>query len=61
MLTKQMHQGKSDKELNRILDGWCRKQKYKKALMLHNVTELGVICTIYEQKVFKDYLTHLNK
>ncbi|MFD2874060.1 hypothetical protein ACFS5N_16375 [Mucilaginibacter ximonensis] len=61
MITKQMYAGKTNKELAQILDGWCRKQKYKKPLMLHNVAELGVICTIYEDKVLGDFLTNLNK
>lgn len=59
-LAKQMNRGNTA-QIRQHLDNWCRQQKYKKPLMLHSVAELGVICTIYEQKVYGDYLKDLNK
>lgn len=46
--------------VNRI-DRWARAQKYKKPLMEHTEAELNVLLTIFEQKVFADYLRDLNK
>lgn len=43
------------------LDTWCLKQKYGKALMQHTVAELNLLLTIFEEKVFADYLKGLNK
>lgn len=60
-LAKKMNRGNDTKQILQHLDGWCRKQKFKKPLMLHTVAELGVVCTIYEDKVYGDYLRDLNK
>jgi hypothetical protein len=43
------------------LDGWCKKQKYKKGLMQHNEQELSLLVSIFEQRVYPDYLVGLNK
>jgi len=60
-LAKQMKRGNTVKAILEHLDDWCRDQKYKKPLMLHTIAELGVICTIYEEKVYCDYMRDLNK
>ncbi|MGE0931693.1 hypothetical protein [Peijinzhouia sedimentorum] len=39
---------------------WAMKQKYKKPLMLHDVSELNVLVTIMEERVYKSYLRDLN-
>lgn len=44
-------------ELNR----WCKKQKFKKALMQHNEPELDLLVAIFELRVYPDYLIALNK
>lgn len=43
------------------LDGWCKKQRYKKGLMAHNEQELSLLVSIFDQRVYPDYLTGLNK
>lgn len=43
------------------LDTWCLKQKFQKRLMQHTVAELNLLVTIFEEKVFADYLKALNK
>lgn len=43
------------------LDAWCGKQKYKKPLMQHTVSELNTLLTIFETKVYASYLRGLNK
>jgi hypothetical protein len=55
-------EGRSENQLIlERLDGWCLKQKYKKALMEHTVPELNILVSIFEGKVFKSYLENLNK
>jgi hypothetical protein len=60
-IARQMHSGKSTKEIIKIIDGWCLKQKYAKPLMGLDLQQLGVMVTIYESKVLADYLSGLNK
>ena len=43
------------------LDAWCLKQKFQRPLMQHTVAELNLLVTIFEEKVFADYLKGLNK
>lgn len=43
------------------LNGWCKKQKFKKGLMQHNETELDLLVSIFELRVYPDYLIALNK
>jgi hypothetical protein len=43
------------------LDEWSRKQKYKKGLMDHTPGELDLLVVIFEQRVYADYLTALNR
>lgn len=60
-IAKQMYQGKTTKELIKILDGWCLKQKYRKPLMGLDLQQLGVMVNIYETKVLADFLSNLNR
>lgn len=43
------------------LNGWARKQKFKKDLMQHTPAELDLLVSIFEQRVYPDYLVGLNK
>ena len=43
------------------LDEWSRKQKFKKGLMEHSPAELDLLVAIFEQRVYADYLTALNR
>lgn len=40
------------------LDEWCLKQKFKKKLNALLPYELGVLLTVLETKVYKDFLEH---
>lgn len=43
------------------IDAWSRKQKFKKGWMQHNPAEISLLVTIFEQRVYPDYLTGLNQ
>lgn len=61
-LALTMHWGGGDMK-NAIdeIDIWCRKQKFKKGFMGHSLPEYDLLVTIFEQKVYGDYLRDLNK
>lgn len=58
-IARMMNWGDTKAILKR-LDSWCKKQKFKKGLMQHNEAELGLLLTIFETKVYADYLKYLN-
>lgn len=60
-IAKSMNWGKNAKEIVPRLDGWLIKQKFQKQLMQLDVPQLTLMLTIFEQKVYADYLTDLNK
>lgn len=61
-LAMNMHCGNGDmKEAVKALDQWCLKQKFKKGFMGHTKAEYDLLVTIFEQKVYADYLRDLNK
>lgn len=60
-IAKSMNWGNNTKAILAELDKWCLNQKFKKKLMALNVSELGVLVTIFETKVYPDYLSALNK
>jgi hypothetical protein len=60
-IAKSMNWGTNTKAILKRLDDWCLNQKYKKKLMAHNQAELGLLVTIFETKVYPDYLRALNK
>lgn len=61
MSTNRPIQDKGHAMIMYRLDTWCLQQKYKKPLMAHTVQELNILVSIFEEKVFKSYLTDLNK
>jgi len=60
-LARQMQWGKTTQDILTRINGWLLKQKYQRPLMQLNVPELNVMLTIFETKVFKDYMEGLNK
>ncbi len=60
-IAKQMFWGTTTKETVADVDRWCKKQKFKKALMAHTPQELNLLVAIFEQKVYPDYLQNLNR
>lgn len=58
-LARSMHWGRDTIEIIARLDDWCLKQKFKKKLNDHTVTELGTLVTIFENKVYTGYLKAL--
>lgn len=60
-LARQMQWGKTTQEILTRINGWLLKQKYQRRMMQLNVEELNVMLTIFETKVFKDYMEGLNK
>lgn len=58
-LARSMHWGKDTIAIMERLDDWCLKQKFKKKLNDHTVSELGTILTIFENKVYTGYLNGL--
>lgn len=59
-LAAQMKWGEKMSDILTRLDKWCLDQKYKKPLMQHNEAELSLLVTIFEQRVYADYLKYLN-
>lgn len=57
----QMQWGTSTMQLVGRINNWCLHQKFKKPLMEHNEEELGLLVTIFEQKVLADYFKGLNR
>jgi hypothetical protein len=61
-LALTMHWGNGDMaEALKELDEWCFKQKFKKGFMGHTLSEYDLLVSIFETKVYKDYLRDLNK
>lgn len=60
-IAKSMHWGNNTKEILLRIDDWCIKQKFRKKLMQLDLAELSTMLTIFEQKVYNDYLSALNK
>lgn len=60
-IARSMSWGKNTAEILSRLDIWCQAQKYKKTLMAHTEAELGMLVTIFETKVYHDFLSALNK
>lgn len=60
-LASQMRWGPEIAQIIGRLDAWCLKQKFKKPLMKHSENELNLLLAIFEQRVYSDYLTDLNK
>lgn len=62
-LAKQMQWGMVGDNFHLLakLDAWCLRQKYNKRLNDLSVEELGVMATIFETKVYADYLKGFNK
>lgn len=58
-IARSMHWGKNTPEIVSRLDDWCLKQKFKKNLNDHTVSELGILVTIFENKVYTGYLKGL--
>ncbi|QTE36010.1 hypothetical protein J3L18_23135 [Mucilaginibacter gossypii] len=56
-----MKWGETIEEIRPALDGWLMKQKYRRPLMQLTPQELNVMVTIFETKVYPDYLKALNK
>jgi hypothetical protein len=56
-----MKWGDTIEQIRLALDGWLLKQKYRKPLMQLTPQELNVMVTIFETKVYPDYLRSLNK
>ncbi|MEO7212640.1 hypothetical protein [Mucilaginibacter sp.] len=60
-IAKLMKWGKNTDEILESIDGWLLKQKYEKPLMELDLQQLGVMVTVFETKVYPDYLRGLNK
>ena len=60
-ICSKMHPGDTTGELLARLDEWCLNQTYKKPLMKHDIAELSLLVTIYEEKVYADFLTAYNR
>ncbi len=60
-IARQMNWGSNTKEIIAALDGWLLKQKFQKTLMQLDVPQLTTMLTIFESKVYVDYLNALNK
>lgn len=60
-LAKQMQWGTTTPEIIARLNGWLVKQKFKKPLMQLDVPQLALMLAVFEQRVYADYLTGLNK
>lgn len=58
-LAWDMRKGKTSQEVVKWLNEWCLQQKFKKGLNALSPAELGVLCTVLETKVYKDYLEHV--
>jgi hypothetical protein len=60
-IAKQMNWGSNTKQIIERLDGWCLKQKFQKKLNQLDVPQLTTMLTVFESKVYVDYLKALNK
>jgi hypothetical protein len=60
-IAKSMNWGENAKEIVPRLDAWLLKQKFAKPLMQLDVPQLSLMLTIFEQRVYADYLKDLNK
>lgn len=60
-ICSKMHPTENTEQLLKRLNDWCLKQTYKKPLMKHDVGELSLLVTLYEQKVYADFLTGYNR
>jgi hypothetical protein len=60
-LARSMNWGTNTASILRRIDGWLIKQKYQLPLMKLDVPQLNTMLTIFEQKVYADYLKALNK
>ena len=56
-----MRWGKDAKEIVPMLDAWLLKQKFAKPLNQLEVRQLSLMLTIFETRVYADYLKDLNK
>lgn len=60
-ICSKMHPTESTDQLLKRLNDWCLKQTFKKPLMKHAKEELALLVTIYEEKVYADFLTGYNR
>jgi hypothetical protein len=57
----KMNWGNTTRAIVDRLDHWCLKQKYRKKLNDLTVAELNVLLTVFESKVYTQYLTAIHK
>ncbi|ADY51533.1 hypothetical protein Pedsa_0961 [Pseudopedobacter saltans DSM 12145] len=60
-LAGKMRWGTTTLQIVKALDNWCLKQKYRKKLNDLNEAELNVLLTVFEAKVYSQYLSGIHK